>query len=45
MRLAPLYQQKKEKLQQEAEQRGKTIAQRKIAQQLLRQGMDINQIA
>lgn len=45
MRLAPLYQQKKEKLQQEAEQRGKTIAQREIAQKLFRQGMEINQIA
>ena len=45
MRLAPLYQQEREKLERDAKQEGMEIAKREIAQKLLGQGMEINQIA
>ncbi len=45
MRLAPLYQQEREKLERDAKQEGMEIAKQQIAQKLLGQGMEINQIA
>ena len=46
MRLEPLYQQEKEKLQREAKQSGIELAQREIAANLLNTGiMEIEQIA
>lgn len=45
MRLAPLYQQEREQLEKEAEERGMAIAQRKFARNLLSRGMDVKEVA
>ncbi|WP_232225065.1 hypothetical protein [Dactylococcopsis salina] len=45
MRLEPLYQQEKETLVRDAEERGEERAQKRFAQKLLSKGMEIEQIA
>ena len=45
MRLEPLYQQEKEKLVRDAEERGIEIAQKRFARNLLSKGMEIGEIA